>query len=143
MQLVRLFITASIEAATRPLTTRRSTLPSLVGLLCWLGSFSGAALADGIFSKLAPGQVLPAEFRLVAYPNIKPNQFALVLDEGKTVLKVTSNNSAGSMAVPTAVLGTPTSSTLQWRWKIDRLLDRADMDEKMGDDHSARLYVFF
>lgn len=75
----------------------------------------------------------------------KPNQFVLVLDEGegKTVLKVDSANSASSMAVPVALLGAQTSTTLQWRWKVDRILEKADMDEKLRDDHSARLYVFF
>ena len=96
-----------------------------------------------VFSKLSPGQAMPKEFRLVAYPNVKPNQFALVAVEGKTVLKVESANSAGSMAVPVALLGAQTSTTLQWRWKIDRYLEKADMDEKLADDHSARLYVFF
>ena len=108
-----------------------------------MASFCLAAPAQDLFSKLSPGQVLPKEFRTVAYPNIKPNQFVLVADEGKTVLKVTSGNSAGSIAMPIALLGLPSSTTLQWRWKVDRLLDRADMDEKLGDDHSARLYVFF
>ena len=101
------------------------------------------ASAQDIFSKLSPGQVMPKEFRMVSYPNVKPNQFALVLDQGKTVLKVDSNNSAGSVAVPVALLGGQTSNTLQWRWKVDRILDKADMDEKMADDHSARVYVFF
>lgn len=101
------------------------------------------ALAQDVFSKLAPGQAMPKEFRVVAYPNVKPNQFALVLDEGKTVLKVNSSNSAGAMAMPVALLGTQTSTTLQWRWKVDRVLEKADMDDKLHDDHSARLYVFF
>ena len=109
-------------------------------VLVWLAA---AAQAQGVFSKLAPGQTMPKDFRMVAYPNVKPNQFALVLDEGKTVLKVDANNSAGSMAVPVALLGAQTSSTLQWRWKVNRILDKADMDEKLADDHSARLYVFF
>ena len=100
-------------------------------------------LAQDIFSKLSPGQAVPKDFRMVTYPKVKPNQFALVLDDGKTVLKVDSSNSAGSMAVPIALLGAQTSTTLQWRWKVDRILEKADMDDKLHDDHSARLYVFF
>ena len=96
-----------------------------------------------VFSKLLPGQAMPKDFRMVAYPNVKPNQFSMVADEGKTVLKVDSSNSAGSIAVPVALLGAQAGTTLQWRWKVDRLLDKADMDEKLADDHSARLYVFF
>ena len=117
--------------------TRYAALGALVMLL------AQTVQAQDIFSKLSPGQAMPKDFRLVAYPNVKPNQFALVVDEGKTVLKVDSSNSAGSMAVPVALLGAQTSTTLQWRWKVDRMLEKADMDEKLADDHSARLYVFF
>ena len=119
---------------------RRAALIVLPGLLA---GFCLGAQAQSIFSKLAPGQVMPKDFRMVVYPNVKPNQFALVIDEGKTVLKIESSNSAGSMAVPIALLGEQTSTTLQWRWKVDRLLEKADMDEKLSDDHSARFYVFF
>ncbi len=111
--------------------------------LCMLACLAQPASAQDIFSKLSPGQAMPKDFRMVAYPNVKPNQFSLVLDEGKTVLKVDSNNSAGSMAVPAALLGAQTSTTLQWRWKVDRILEKADMDKGLSDDHSARLYVFF
>ena len=114
-----------------------------VAALYLLVSLCHATQAQDIFSKLTPGQTMPKDFRMVSYPNVKPNQFALVLDEGKTVLKVNSNNSAGSMAVPIALLGGQTGTTLQWRWKVDRILEKADMDEALGDDHSARLYVFF
>lgn len=118
-------------------------IPKRVAALCLLVSLCHAAQAQDIFSRLTPGQAMPKDFRMVSYPNVKPNQFALVLDEGKTVLKVDSNNSAGSMAVPIAMLGGQTGTTLQWRWKVDRILEKADMDEALGDDHSARLYVFF
>ncbi len=118
-------------------------IPKHIAFFCLLLSLSLAAPAQDVFSKLSPGQAMPKDFRVVNYPNVKANQFALVTDGGKTVLKVDSNNSAGSMAVPVALLGGQTGTTLQWRWKVDRLLDKADMDEKMADDHSARLYVFF
>lgn len=111
--------------------------------LCLIACLAQPASAQDVFSKLSPGQTMPKDFRMVAYPNVKPNQFAFVLDQGKTVLKVDSNNSAGSLALPVALLGGQTSNTLQWRWKVDRILDKADMDEKMADDHSARVYVFF
>jgi len=110
---------------------------------CLMVSFCLAAQAQAMFSRLSPGQTMPKDFHMVAYPNVKPNQFSWVADQGKTVLKVDSNSSAGSMAMPVALLGGQTSTILQWRWKVDRVLEKADMDDKMADDHSARLYVFF
>ena len=118
-------------------TIKRATLICLIASMCL------AAQAQDIFSRLTPGQAMPKDFRVVAYPNVKLNQFSWVADEGKTVLKVDSSNSAGSVAVPVALMGGQSSTMLQWRWKVDRILDKADMNDKQADDHSARLYVFF
>lgn len=118
-------------------TIKRATLFCLVASLCL------AAQAQDVFSKLSPGQAMPKDFRIVVYPNVKSNQFSWVADEGKTVLKVDSNKSAGSLAVPVALMGGQLSTMLQWRWKVDRILDKADMNDKAADDHPARLYVFF
>jgi Protein of unknown function (DUF3047) len=105
-------------------------------------SLTTPAQAQDAFSKLSPGPALPKEFREVRYPSVKPNQFSLEAIEGKTVLRVESKNSAGSVALTAAQLDS-TSNTLTWRWKIDRQLANADMDDKLGDDHPARVYVFF
>jgi hypothetical protein len=117
--------------------TKRATV------FCLIASLGVAAQAQDIFSKMSSGQAIPKDFRMVVYPNVKPNQFSWVADEGKTVLKVESNNSAGSLSLPLKQLGGQTSTTLQWRWKVDRLIDKADINDKTADDHPARLYVFF
>ncbi len=99
-----------------------------------------------VFSALTPGQALPNEFRVINVPKIANNQFSLVSDEGKTVLRVDSNKSAGSLGLPLTLSatspGNPTA-LLEWRWKINRVLDTADMNTKVGDDFAARVYVFF
>ena len=92
------------------------------------------------FSTMSPGQPLPKQFRVVTLPKIKSNQFSLVADDGKTVLRVDSDSSAGSLAL---ALTSVTGRTLAWRWKVSRMLDKADMETKSGDDFSARVYVFF
>ena len=96
-----------------------------------------------VFSALAPGQALPKEFRVVAIPKVAGNQFSLVADGGKTVLRVDSDKSAGSLALPLTTAAGRTSVLLEWRWKVSRVLDKADMTTKAGDDFSARVYVFF
>ena len=119
---------------------------------------SGASVTSGVsgtlaadmavpaFSTLAPGQTLPDVLRVIPIPNVKANTFSLVADQGVTVLKVESNESAGSVGLPFLValkdkkLTTP---LLTWRWKVSRVLDRADMEEKSADDFAARVYVFF
>jgi hypothetical protein len=116
--------------------------------LCLLPMFALGADAPPLFSSLKPGQALPKELRIITLPKIAHNKFSLVADEGKTVLRVDSDNSAGSVGIPLTVSGVPggassNDTTLQWRWKIDRMLEKADMEHKLGDDFAARVYVFF
>ncbi len=116
--------------------------------LPWLSLLPLFALGAGApppFSSLTPGQDLPKEFRVIALPKIAHNKFSLVADEGRTVLRVESDNSAGSLGMPLTVPAgaAGNDATLQWRWKVDRMLEKADMDRKLGDDFAGRVYVFF
>ena len=95
------------------------------------------------FSALMPGQILPKEYRLITLPKIAANKFTLVTDEGKTVLRVDSDNSGGSLGLPLTTHSGDTSSLLEWRWKVSRVLDKADMNTKPFDDFAARVSVFF
>ena len=115
---------------------------------------SAIVVADGakpsagtpaVFSALPPGPALPLPFRVVTIPRIKTNKFSLVADEGQTVLRVESDNSAGSIGIPltAAPSSVGVASVLEWRWKVDRVLERADMEHKLGDDYAGRVYVFF
>ncbi|MEO8104275.1 MAG: DUF3047 domain-containing protein [Betaproteobacteria bacterium] len=116
----------------------RMVLPGLLGM-----ATLAAAAAPPVFSSLAPGQSLPKEFRLIMLPKIAHNKFSLVADDGKTVLRVDSANSAGSVGIPLVATRASGATTLEWRWKVSRILEKADMDHKLGDDYSARVYVFF
>ena len=95
------------------------------------------------FSVLVPGQILPKEYRLITLPKIAANKFMLVTDEGKTVLRVDSDNSGGSLGLPLTTNTGDTGTLIEWRWKVSRVLDKADMNTKPGDDFAARVYVFF
>ena len=115
----------------------------LCAALLALSSLALAAeIAVPAFSSLKPGQALPPSLRFIAIPKVKHNTVSLVDDQGTTVLKVDSSNSAGSVALPFSV-DAATTSMLTWRWKVSRILDKADMEEKSADDFSARVYVFF
>ena len=107
------------------------------------GAYPFAAnMAIPVFSSMKPGPTLPAPLRFIPIPKIKHNTVSLLDDQGITVLKVESNNSAGSIGLPFSI-DPQVSPLLTWRWKVSRSLDRADMDEKSGDDYAARVYVFF
>lgn len=124
----------------------KSRLSLVMLLLCSMVAWSGQV--PPAISSLSPGQALPKQFRVVTLPKIAKNSFSLVVDEGRTVLRVDSDNSAGSLDIPLTApaadaAGASNKALLEWRWKVSRLLDKADMEDKLEDDHSARVYVFF
>ena len=103
---------------------------------------AAAPLMQAPFSANLPSATLPSHYRVLALPKAKPNQFSLVEDLGATVLKVDSDDSAGTVALPFNVQPTDTPH-LTWRWKINRVVESADTTKKSGDDYAARVYVFF
>ena len=59
------------------------------------------------------------------------------------MLRVDSAGSAGSIGLPLTTVTGAASALLEWRWKINRVLDKANMAAKASDDFAARVYVFF
>jgi hypothetical protein len=101
-----------------------------------------AAAAIPAFSNAKPAPGLPPRWRPLVPAGVKPPAFDQVEDAGATVLRVHSQGEAGAAAYALhADLGrTP---ILSWRWKVDRVVERADLATKAGDDFAARVYVFF
>ena len=118
---------------------RRFVLPMCFLLLALS---AGSTEVPPLFSAMKPGDAIASPLRIIALPRVKPNQFDLVEDEGKTVLRVSSAASAATVGIP---LTSPAASSMrvEWRWKVSNVLMNADMEKKSGDDFAARLYVFF
>jgi len=112
-----------------------------IGAAAMLG-LAWAQDATLLFSARKPGEAISAPFRVISLPKVMPNQFELVSDDGRTVLKSVSAAGAGSVGIP---LVAPAAShrELSWQWKVSNVVGTADMNQKSGDDFAARLYVFF
>ena len=93
------------------------------------------------FSSAPPGEALPAGWRALKLARVPPSEIALAADGGATVLRVRSHGTAGSAAF--ALSAFPVAGSLAWRWKVDRVVGKADLFAKSGDDFAARVYVFF
>lgn len=108
------------------------------------GSLALGAPPESItaFSSSAPGAVLPAPWRALSPPRVPAPQLALEEDAGATVLRVRSVAAAGTVAHALRV-DPARRPVLAWRWKVDRVVERADLGRKDGDDFAARVYVFF
>jgi len=102
-----------------------------------------AAAADiAPFSRASPGAALPEGWRPLTLPRIAPPEVALVGESGTTVLRSRAAAAGGTVAY--SLDASPAErAILSWRWKVDRVVERADLAEKGGDDFAARVYVFF
>jgi len=114
--------------------------------LAWI-LFASAAHAEGEatippFSKAAVGDEIPAGWEKAELPYGNKSEFRIVEDGGKNVLQVRADGSFGSLAhrLDLDVTRTP---ILKWRWKVDRVVEGAQIDTKSGEDFAARVYVAF
>ncbi len=114
-----------------------------------LAPFAGIAFAQAPviaalpFSSLQPGAPLPDWLKLQTFPSRpRHTEFALVSDEGRTVLRARAAASTSGLARELAV-DLRTHPILAWRWKVMNLLSGSDLATRAGDDFPARLYVAF
>ncbi|MEO8079207.1 MAG: DUF3047 domain-containing protein, partial [Caldimonas sp.] len=127
----------------RPILGPR-TLARLAALLA-ATVLAGAALAEGAaitaFSAASPGEA-PPPWKFATLPNKTATKFSIVEFDGARVLKVQADDSYGNLIHPVRMQ--PTASTsLAWRWRVDKLVDDADIKIRSGDDSPAKLCVFF
>ncbi len=108
-------------------------------ILAWAAPAAGDPAP---FSAARPGAPLPAGWRPLALPRVPAPEVALVEEAGVTVLRSRAAGAAGTVAHD--LDADPASRpVLAWRWKVDRVVARADLSERAGDDFAARVYVFF
>ena len=107
-----------------------------------LAALAATAAAIAAFSSAAPGPDLPAGWRALHVPRVAPAELALVADEGATVLRVRAQAAAGAAAFALRA-SAQDSPLLSWRWKVERVVEGADLRTRAGDDFAARVYVFF
>jgi len=68
-------------------------------------------------------------------------QFSVVEVDGKRALKVDANESYGNLVHPLTF--TTTSAHLGWQWRIEKMVEGADLRVKSGDDTTLKVCVFF
>jgi DUF3047 family protein len=118
----------------------RSVAAALLFAAASLAAAGAASIAA--FSAARPGDRMPPDWRAAIPPRARSPQFALVDDAGTTVLRVRSDSAAGTLAHSLRV-ESQSLPALAWRWKIDRVVAKADLETRQGDDFAARVYVFF
>jgi hypothetical protein len=97
---------------------------------------AGTTAAQSIELPLEPDQWQ----EVLVGKDIRPNSFAFETVDGQPELRIESNTSMSMMAMPIEVDLSKTP-LLCWRWRVNRVLEKADMTERFGDDYAARLYL--
>ena len=103
-----------------------------------------ARAADALiaaFSTASPGEP-PAAWKFATLPRKAPTKYSIVDIGGARVLKVESDESYGNL-VHAMRLPVSERSVLAWRWRVDKLIDDADLKVRAGEDSAAKLCVFF
>jgi hypothetical protein len=124
----------------------------LIGLMILWAAGSSAAPAgaegDGIvavarFSSGEPGGNLPEGWKPLTFKKIpKLTRYELVRDGAHVVVKAVSESSASGLTKALSI-DPKAFPIVQWRWKVENLVQKSDATRKDGDDYPARLYITF
>lgn len=142
----------SFHEHTRHIQSSGATRQAL--LACCMGLSLSAAMAerdaDPSTSHATPLDVGRFEASASAPPEpwqlirlnekIQTTQYTVRRWDGVTGIEARADNSMALMARPLAV-NLQQTPVLCWRWRVDDVLQKADMTQKSGDDYAARVYV--
>ncbi len=100
-------------------------------------------LAVGAFSTATAGVALPDGWTPLTFKKVERHtQYEVVKDGTLSVVKAVSDASASGLTK--AVMINPREYPIvRWRWKVENLLQKSDVNRKRGDDYPARLYITF
>jgi hypothetical protein len=115
----------------------------MVALLACLPMTALAAddVAITPFSTAAPGEP-PAAWKFATLPRKTPTKYSIVDLGGVRALKVESDESYGNL-VHSLKAQVSEKATLSWNWRVDKLVEDADLRVKSGEDSAAKVCVFF
>jgi hypothetical protein len=125
---------------------RTSDALALAALL-WLASIVTAAAQEPpgvvLFSSAKPGTALPPGWEVAKITDTKkPTEYRLIENDGHVVLEAVAVAAASGLAqrIPIDVAQWP---RLEWRWKVNRLIEAADNSQSRTEDSPVRLIFEF
>jgi hypothetical protein len=122
---------------TLPMPTRSPRLSLLVsaGLILFASSTTVTAQVIADFEAGLPDGTEQREFE-------GRTVYDVVDKDGSRVLTARADGTASGLIFPTR-FDPAESPWLEWRWKIDGVVESGDARTKEGDDYAARVYVIF
>lgn len=104
---------------------------------------SPSTIHVGAFSRAQAGGAYPDSWKPLTFHKIDEHtEYSLVEDDGTVVVKAVSRGSSSGLTREVTI--DPKEYTIvEWRWKIENVLQKGDVTSKQGDDYPARLYITF
>ncbi len=97
----------------------------------------------GLFSVAVPGTALPDGWQPLVFGSVdRHTRYTVVEVDGTVVVRADSENAASALVYPVSI-DLAETPVLQWRWKVENILQNGNALSKDGDDYPARLYVLF
>ena len=117
-----------------------------LGLVLLAGSLqaeSPATIHVGTFSRAQAGAPFPDSWKPLTFHKIDEHtEYSLVEDNGIVVIKAVSRGSSSGLTREVTI-DPKVYPIVEWRWKIENVLQKGDVTTKQGDDYPARLYITF
>jgi hypothetical protein len=119
---------------------------ALVVLLAAGASFLAHAdrtIEAGKFSALDPGDPPPSGWEPLYFKKISAHTvYSLIKDADVTVVKAVSDAAASGL-MRKITIDPKQHPVIEWRWKVDNVIQNSDVRRKDGDDYAARVYITF
>ena len=102
-----------------------------------------ALLEVGRFSFATEGSTLPDGWKPLTFKKVERHtQYEVVRDGSTVVVKAVSDASASGLTKE-VLIDPHEYPIVRWRWKVENLLQKSNVNRKDGDDYPARLYITF
>lgn len=120
-------------------------LPLALVLGTAVGGFAqGPTLLEvGKFSVVAEGVALPDGWKPLTFKKIGRHTNYEVVKEGSTAVVRAVSEASASGLTKGVTIDPHEYPIVRWRWKVENLLQKSDVNRKDGDDYPARLYITF
>lgn len=120
----------------------RPVLVALVALVSALDVMAQHPAADvGRFSSASPVPAAPWQVIRVD-DDVPPTVYRAVRWDGVEAIEARAEASMALLARPLEI-DLHKTPVLCWRWRVERVVESADMTTRRGDDYAARVYVAF
>ncbi len=113
-------------------------------LSLWMAGAQAASIIQvHPFSSASEGEALPAGWEPLTFKKIERHtEYRVVKDGGLSVIRATSRQSASGL-VSRVSIDLAEYPIMQWRWKVQNVIEKGDVRSKEGDDYAARIYITF